>query len=137
MGGDGEALDEVGMWVGSGGEEQEERDEEAGEVGVGGEQGQREEQVQRAKERDEGERREGAWAGRGEERGREAAREGIVGRRVGAGRTVVRERSGRSGGRESTVGNFRCAAAAAPVRRGGSATKAGGAHLPEDSSRVG
>ena len=50
MGGNGEALEEVGMGVGSGGEEQEERDEEAGEVGVGGEQGQREEQVQRAEE---------------------------------------------------------------------------------------
>ena len=68
MGGNGEALDELGMGVRSGGEEQEERDQEAGEVGVGGEQGECEEQVQRAEERDEGERwevveeREEAWS---------------------------------------------------------------------------
>lgn len=66
MGGNGEALDELGMGVRSGGEEQEERDQEAGEVGVGGEQGECEEQVQRAEEGNEGERREGAWAGRSE-----------------------------------------------------------------------
>lgn len=142
MGSNGEALDEVGMGMRSGGEEQEERDEEAGEVGVGCKQGEREEQVQRAEEGNEGERREGTWAGRSEERGGETAREGIVGRRVGAGRRVVRERPGRSGGRDGTVRNLRCAAAAAPVPvwrggGGGSATRAGGADVREGGSRGG
>lgn len=63
MGSNGEALDEVGMGVRSGGEEQEERDEEAGEVGVGGEQRESEEEVERTEEGGEGERREGAWIG--------------------------------------------------------------------------
>lgn len=129
------------MGVRSGGEELEERDEEAGEVWVGGEQGEREEKVQRAEEGNERERREGAWAGRSKERGGETAREGIVGRRVDAGRRVVRQRSGRSGGSEGTGRSLRCAAAAAPVpvwRGGGgggaSATRTGGDHVGEDGS---
>lgn len=139
---DGEAAEQVRVRVllRAGGEEEEEREEEAGEVRVGGEEREPEKEVDWAEEGQEGERRKGGGVRPGEHRGGEAAREGVVVRRVRPGRVVVRERTRRGSGREGLGLSRRRApvAAAAWVRgRGGgvAVAAAGGAHVTEGSLR--
>jgi hypothetical protein len=75
---------------------------------------------------------------RGEHRGGEAARKGVVVRRVRPGRVVVREWTGRGGGREGIgLGRRRApvASAAWGRGRGGGVAAAGGAHVSEGSLR--
>jgi hypothetical protein len=122
VGSDSKAPEEVWVWMllGAIGEEQEEREEEDSEVRVGGEERESEEEVDREEVGKEWERRQRGGVGRGEHGGGKAASEVVVGRRVRAGRVVVRERAGRCSGLYILGGCWRRAAMAATARgRGG------------------
>jgi hypothetical protein len=138
VGSDREGLEQVRVRARPGGEEEEERQEDGGEVRVRGEQGEREEEVKWAEEREEGEGRERARVRGGEDGGGEAAREVVVGRRVRAGRGVVRERAWRGGGCEGVALSRRRATAAVTMLGGGGGgeARAGRARAPEEGSRV-